>query len=115
MASLTNAAREAAALAITALGDRISLHTADPGTTGANEASGGSYARQQTTWTGGSSDGSVPGSQVAIPANPGTYSHYGVWSSGGTFIGGTALSSAATLGSAGQVLVTPSASVAPAP
>lgn len=88
---LTLASRETAALAIAGLGTYISLHTADPGLTGANEAIGGTptYARQPTTWTGGASDGIVNGSQVSIDVPPGTYTHFGVWSaaSGGTFIG----------------------------
>lgn len=111
MAGLATAAREASALAVTGLGTWISLHTADPGTTGTSEATGGSpaYARKQTTWTGGASDGSVPGSQVAIDVAAGTYTHFGIWSasSAGTFVGSGALNSAAALGAQGQVLVTP--------
>lgn len=108
----TNATREASSLAATALGSYISLHTADPGTTGASEASGGSpaYARQQTTWTGGSSDGTVTGSEVTIDVAAGTYTHFGVWSaaSAGTFVGGGSLSASTTLGAQGQIKVTPS-------
>lgn len=111
MAGLSAATREASALAVTGLGTWISLHTADPGTTGASEATGGSpaYARKQTTWTGGASDGSVAGSQVAIDVPAGTYTHFSIWtaSSAGTFVGSGALSSAAALGAQGQVLVTP--------
>lgn len=107
----TAATREAAALAITALGAYISLHTADPGTTGASEATGGSpaYARKQTTWSGGASDGTVAGSQVTFDVPAGTYTHFGVWTAatGGTYIGGFALSASATVGSQAQVLVTP--------
>lgn len=113
--AFTNASKEAAALAVTALGTYISLHTADPGTTGTSEATGGSpaYARKQTTWTGGASDGSVPGSQVTFDAAAGTYTHVGVWSAAtsGTFVAGFALSSPVTLGAQGQVLVTPTVSV----
>lgn len=109
--AFTNAAKEAGALAITALGAYISLHTADPGTTGTSEATGGSpaYARKLTTWTGGASDGSVPGSQVTFDAPAGTYTFMGIWSAAtsGTFVGGIALSSSVTLGAQGQVLVTP--------
>lgn len=112
MASVsTNAAKEAAALALTALGGYVSLHTASPSTTGANEASGGSpaYARKLTTWTGGSSDGVVPGSQVTIDVPAGTYTHFGIWSAStaGTFITGGTLSASTTLGAQGQILVTP--------
>lgn len=93
----TNATKEAAALAVTGLGNWISLHTTDPGTTGTGEASGGSpaYARKQTTWTGGAADGSVTGSQVAFDVPAGTYTHIGVWSAAtaGTFVGGFELSS----------------------
>jgi hypothetical protein len=106
----TNATKETAATAVTALGDWISLHTADPGTTGASEASGGSpaYARKQTTWTAGSSDGVVAGSQVTIDLAAGTYTHFGVWSAStaGTFIGGGSITST-TLGAQGQIKVTP--------
>jgi hypothetical protein len=110
----TNAAKEAAALAITGLGTWISLHTADPGTTGTSEASGGGYTREQTTWTGGSSDGSVPGSQVTFDAAAATYTWIGIWSasSGGTFVGGIQLSSSVVLGATGQVLVTPTVTAA---
>lgn len=109
--ALTNATKETAALAVTGLGDYISLHTGDPSTTGANEATGGSpaYARQQTTWTGGASDGVVPGSEVTIDVPSGTYTHFGVWTaaSAGTFVGGNTLSSSAVLSAQGQVKVTP--------
>jgi hypothetical protein len=109
--AFTNASKEAAALAVTGLGAYISLHTADPGTTGTSEATGGSppYARKLTTWTGGASDGSVPGSQVTFDAPAGTYTHIGVWSAvtAGTFVTGFALSASVVLGAQGQVLVTP--------
>lgn len=90
MATFTNATKEAAAVAITGLGRWISVHTGAPGTTGANEATGGGYARVQTTWTAGASDGSVVGSEVSIslPAAAG-YQCPGVWTAatGGTFVG----------------------------
>jgi hypothetical protein len=111
--SLTAATKEQAALAIAnaTWGDRVSLHTGDPGTTGANEAAGGSYTRMQTTWAGGSDDGVVPGSEVTIDANAGAYSHFGVWSAGGTFRHGGALPGTVTLGAAGQIKVTPTVTV----
>ena len=107
--AFTVAAREAAALAITGLGAYISLHTADPSTTGASETSGGGYVRKLTTWTGGAADGSVPGSQVTIDVAAGTYTWAGIWSAStaGTFVGGLPLSASAVLGATGQVLVTP--------
>lgn len=92
--AFTNATKEAAALAVSALGATISLHTGDPGTTGTSEATGGApaYARKSTTWTGGTSDGSVSGSPVVFDVPAGTYTHIGVWN-GSTFIGGFPLSS----------------------
>lgn len=114
--AFTNAAKETAALAVaTSTNSWISLHTSDPGTTGTGEASGGSpaYARKQTTWTGGASDGSVSGSQVTIDVPSGTYTHIGIWtaSTAGTFVAGFALSSNAVLGAQGTVLVTPTITV----
>lgn len=113
--AFTNAAKEAAALAVTALGAYISLHTADPGTTGASEATGGSpaYARKQTTWAGGASDGAVAGSQVTHDVPAGTYGWVGIWTAatGGTFIAGFPLAAPVTLGAQGQILVTPSVAV----
>ena len=110
MAGMTPATKEVAATSITALGSWVSLHTADPGDTGASEATGGTptYARQQTTWTAGGADGVVAGSTVVFDVPAGTYIFAGLWSavSGGTFIGSTAITST-TLGGQGQITVTP--------
>lgn len=93
----------------------ISAHTGDPGTTGANEVAGGSYARQQTTW-GASSSGDRVGSQVSIPIPAGTtVTHWGLRSaaSGGTFYGGWALGASEVFGAAGNLLHTPTLDVDP--
>jgi hypothetical protein len=76
----------------------VSLHTADPGTSGTNELSGNGYARQSVSWT---TSGSIPTvdsntSIITFPTatgNWGTVTHFGLWtaSSGGTFLGGQAL------------------------
>jgi hypothetical protein len=90
----------------------ISLHTTSPGTTGANEISGGSYARAQTTWGAASGSASV-GSQVTInvPAST-TIAYFGVWSlqSGGTYLEGGPLSASETFGAAGTYQLTPTLS-----
>jgi hypothetical protein len=116
MALAVTATREALAVYLGTLGTYISLHSASPGSTGANEATGGSpaYGRKQTTWAAGSSDGSITGSQVTFDAAAGTYSHYGIWSAatGGTFVDGGALSTSVTLSGQGQILVTPTESIA---
>lgn len=93
-----------------------SMHTASPGSTGTNEATGGSpaYARQGVTWSAGGAEGPLGAS--AQPATvgvawgaetfdlaAGSYTHGGYWSasSGGTFRGGGALSTTVTLGADG--------------
>lgn len=67
----------------------LSLHTADPGTTGASEVTGGSpaYARQPVTWSA-PTNGVITGSaNFDVPAGT-TVVSVGVWSaaSGGTFL-----------------------------
>lgn len=89
---IPNATHKAASDAIAALGRYISVHTgAGGGTTGANEASGGSYVRKQTTWTSGAT-GTNSGAEVNIPVAAGTYTEGGIWSavSSGTFVGSEA-------------------------
>ena len=105
--AFTTASKDAAVNALTALGAYVSLHTADPGTTGPSEQAG--TTRQQTTW-GSSSSGTASGSQVTFSSVPaGSYTHYGVWtaSTGGTFRWGFALSPGVTLSASGTVLMTP--------
>lgn len=69
----------------------VSVHSgAGGGTTGANEASGGSYARKLTTYTPNGAGQNV-GAEQNIKVAAGTYTEAGVWSqsSGGDF-GGSA-------------------------
>lgn len=97
--------------ALAAAGTYISAHTADPSTGGANEVTGGSYARQQTTW-GAASNGTRAGSQVTIPIPAATtVTHWGVWSAatGGTFYGSYDMADE-TFTSGGNLLVTPTLS-----
>lgn len=93
----------------------LSLHTADPSTTGAAEATGGApaYARKLLAW-GAASAGSITATQVPFDAPAGSYSYVGYWSAvtGGTFLGGAALATAQTLSSQGVIQVTPSFSQA---
>lgn len=115
--AFTSATKEASATAVSALGAWVSLHTADPGTTGTGEATGGSpaYARKQTTWTAGAADGVVNGSEVTFDVPAGTFTHAGVWTAAtaGTFIGGFALNaSTGALPGQAKVDLTPSITVA---
>lgn len=68
----------------------ISLHTADPGDTGASEVTGTGYARQAVTFaaaSGGERVGSA--SDFTVPAST-TIRYLGFWTAatGGTFKGG---------------------------
>lgn len=78
-----------------------SLHTADPGTTGASEATGGSpaYARKVITW-GSPSAGVVSGGTVTFDIPAGTFTHIGFWSAvtAGTYVDGYALNASVTAG-----------------
>lgn len=97
--------------AIAALGRYISLHTSTGGgTTGANEATGGGYARVQTTWTSGST-GTNTGSEVNILCAAGTYTEGGIWSTltTGTFVGSSAFDGGSVVvsGTGASISVTP--------
>lgn len=87
----------------------ISLHNGSPGTTGANEISGGSYIRVATTW-GSPSAGAMVGSQVAInvPAAT-TVDHFGIWtaSTSGTYKAGGNLPNSELFTGAGVYDCTP--------
>ena len=86
----------------------LSLHTATPGATGANEATGGApaYARKATVVTATSGTGTSTQVTFDIPA--GTYTHFGTWSAAtaGTFYGGNPLSATVTAGGQMQTLLT---------
>jgi hypothetical protein len=77
----------------------VSLHTADPGDTGAGEVSGGSYARVgPVTFTNAGANPTVSSNSAiltypAATAPWGTIGYFGVWSalSGGTFRGSGAV------------------------
>jgi hypothetical protein len=108
---IPNATHQAAADAIKALGTWISVHTAAAGTTGASEATGGGYARKQTTWTSGST-GVVNGTVQNVPVAAGTYVEGGIFSAvtAGTFVGSGAFGGGNVVvsGSGASIDVTPS-------
>lgn len=90
----------------------ISLHTADPGPTGENEASGNPNARKTLDqFTAVDDDGeakrvrNVPPLFIQVAA--GTYTHLGLWDavSGGNFLGGGPLSSPATVNDGDFVII----------
>lgn len=76
----------------------MSLHSADPGATGASEVAGGSYARQATSF-GAASGGAVANDteeSFTMPAV--TVTHIGFWDavSGGNYLRGGAVTSSKT-------------------
>jgi hypothetical protein len=79
---------------LNSLATHASLHTADPGGTGASEVTGGSYARQAISWNAASGASKTITATVVfqIPAGT-TITHAGTWSasSGGIWRGGGAL------------------------
>ena len=71
----------------------LSLHTDDPGTTGANEVTGGSYARQAVTFGSaaiGVSYSTNLQSFTGMPAESGGVPYFGIWtaSTSGTYLFG---------------------------
>lgn len=104
MSRLPTAGENAAGAAILTAGTTyfLSLHSADPGTTGANEFSGGGYVRQAivfSTWASGATANTL---SISVP-NAGTTAstHIGVWSTStaGTYECGAVLASPVTAAS----------------
>lgn len=89
----------------------VSLHTASPGTTGTNEATGGSpaYARKALSW-GAASGGTATAAEVTFDVPAGTYTHFGVWdaATAGNFRGGNPLNANQVLAAQGQIKFTAS-------
>ena len=109
--AFTNAAKNAMLDHLGTLAGFASLHTADPGTTGANEVTGGSpaYARKAITWNAAASGSLDNNANPAFDVPGGvTVSHAGFWSAatGGTFYGGNALSASETFAGQGTYTLT---------
>lgn len=72
----------------------VSLHTGDPGATGANEVTGGSYARQAESFGAASGRALTNGSDIVFTDMPAvTVTYIGFWTAGGTWKGGFAVTS----------------------
>lgn len=87
----------------------VSLHTADPGETGASEVTGGSYARQAGTFTvpaAGATENTANIDFTNMPAV--TVTFVGIWdaSSGGNFVWGGALAASKTVNSGDTFRIT---------
>ena len=84
----------------------VSLHTADPGTGGTSEVTGGSpaYARKTIAWTAAASSTTSNSAQIVFDVPTSTTIRYlGYWSAatGGTFYGSRILDTAQTYTSQG--------------
>lgn len=100
MAIATGTMKENLAVAYGNNATHISLHTADPGTTGASEVTGGSpaYARKAATWGAGTAGDGVVTVTVTFDVPGGvTVTHVGVWNAltAGTFLDKAAVTSQA--------------------
>lgn len=105
---LTDAALDVMANALKSAATHASLHTADPGTTGANPTAA---ARQPIAWDGPTSGGdlSLTGTEAFTGgAANGAVTHVGLWSAltGGTFYGGFALTGDQSFNAAGEYTLT---------
>ena len=79
----------------------VSLHSADPSTTGASELAGGGYARVAVAWNA-ASGGSITNSgalSITVPAST-TTGYFGIWSAStaGTYMVGGTLGTPVTTG-----------------
>jgi hypothetical protein len=86
----------------------ISLHTADPGTDGSNEVTGGSYARIAVTWGVAASGTKSNTGSLAFQVPSGTtITHVGGWTAltSGTFRGGGSLGASQAFASAGSYTI----------
>lgn len=109
---LSNAGKEVMLNAFGAQAVYFSLHSTDPGTSGTGEIVGGSpaYARQLGAWAAASADQmSMAGAETFdIPGGGTSVGWFGAWDavSGGTFLGGGALSATEVFNSQGTYTLT---------
>lgn len=108
MAGLVDAGKGLMLSGFTASAAYVSLHTADPGSNGASEVTGGSYSRESASW-GSPSAGAVAnsGSIVFDVPSATTITHLGYWSAalGGTFYGSRQLDTSQTFSTAGTYTI----------
>ena len=105
--ALSTAAKNSALDAIFQGAITVSLHTADPGATGANELTGGGYARQSATFTSasnGQTSNSATVTWTNLPAS--TITHVGVWKAG-VYQASAAATTPRTVASGDGVFVNP--------
>ena len=81
---LTTAAKNTMLDALTIT--HVSLHTTDPGATGTNEVTGGSYARKAITMNAASNGTRTASNQPVFDVPAGTIAYVGFWNNP-TFLG----------------------------
>lgn len=105
----STAARIAIGSGWIALADYASMHTSDPGSTGAGEATGGTpaYARKPITWTD-NGDGTWTSNALVFDIPAGSFTHLGFFSAAtaGTFLEGVEAPVTATEQSTFTIIVT---------
>lgn len=112
MADLTTASADtmlAAAPCVAGTTYYLGLNTADPGTTGASEVSGGSYARQAITFgtpASGSQASTDSQSFTGMPAESGGVPYFSIWTAAtaGTYLAGGTTSGLSGAISAGATI-----------
>lgn len=87
----------------------LSLHTATPGTTGASEVTGGSYARQAITFgtpASGSQASTNAQNFTSMPAEGSGTPYFGIWTAAtsGTYLAGGSTSGLSSAISAGATV-----------
>ena len=102
-----SSAGEGAVLAALTTTAYVSLHTADPGDTGANEVAGGAYARQgPVAFTNSGANPTVAANSAIVTypvatASWGTVTYFGLWN-GSTFQGSGQITPFKTINSGDQ-------------
>jgi hypothetical protein len=110
MAGLVNATKNSMLDQLGTLVAYASLHTADPGTSGTSEVTGGSpaYARKSVGWASAASASKASNTAQVFDVPGGTtITHLGYWSasSGGTFYGSRPLDANQTFATQGTYTV----------
>lgn len=105
MPSLGLTAQDNALRDFTARYTWISIHTGDPGSTGANEAAYTSGGRQQVSWPAVVADQITWVGQLTFLVPVGTFLFYGIWDSpsGGVWANGQLLDTPRTFTAAGAL------------
>lgn len=108
MAGLVNAGKNLMLDGLTAGATYASLHTADPGTNGTSEVTGGAYTREAITWAAAANGTAASSAQLVFDVPAGTtITHLGYWSAStsGTFYGSRALDTPQTYATAGTYTI----------